>query len=135
MLVVDRVELAVVYQPCEMRKLDGDRTRRRKKQFHPRNEVVEVRYVRQHIVGHDQIGCVLLADSRCRLPAEKGNMRRDALLIGSARHVYRRFDAQDIEIEPPKAGEERSVIASDLDNTRIASEPKPRDDLVDVLGT
>ena len=56
MLVVDRVELAVIDQITHIGVLDRDQPSRCKQGFHPRCEPVEVWHMSEHIVSDDDIG-------------------------------------------------------------------------------
>ena len=55
-LVVDRVELALLDQTQQVRELDGDHAGGLEQDLHPGNEVVEIRHVSQDVVGEQQIG-------------------------------------------------------------------------------
>jgi Ser-tRNA(Ala) deacylase AlaX len=55
-LVVDRVELVLLDQAQEVRHLDRHHTLRLLHRAEAGDEVVEVRHVRHHVVGGDQVG-------------------------------------------------------------------------------
>ena len=66
MLVVNRIELVFRDQPLDMRNLDGYHALRSQEVGHAGDEVVELRHLRQNIVGGDQVCVAMLGDDLSR---------------------------------------------------------------------
>ena len=66
-LVVDRIELVFRDEPLEVRNLDRYNALRSQEVGHARDEVVELRHLRQNIVGDDQIGVAMFSDDFSRI--------------------------------------------------------------------
>ena len=94
--MIDRVELVLVDEPLEMRKLERDHTVRRQKMRHPCGEVVEIGDLRQHIVADDEIGPPALeTTSVCASFRPKNSTSVGIfLLLRHFGHVGGRFDAE-----------------------------------------
>src|ERR1019366_10715832 len=54
-LVVDGVELVLLHQSLQVRKFHGDDAARLEQALHAGNEVIQIRYVCQHIVAEQQV--------------------------------------------------------------------------------
>ena len=61
-LVIDRVELVLGDQPLEMRDFDRDNALRAEEEGHAGDEVVELRHLRQNVVGGNQVCVAVLGD-------------------------------------------------------------------------
>src|ERR1700722_10569632 len=62
MLVVDRVELVLLHQAKQMREFHRDDPCWTKEDFHPGDEIVDVRNVGKNIVSQEQVRPELLGD-------------------------------------------------------------------------
>src|SRR5690606_19737091 len=78
-LVVDRIELPLSNELQEMGKLEGDRAMRREQEPQPRDEIVEVRHVGEHVVADDEVGLTAAAyELLGEAAAEEGDLGRHA---------------------------------------------------------
>ena len=126
MLVVDRIELVLVDQALKMRHLDGDHAFRRQEMRHAGDEIVELRHLRQHVVGDDQIGMPALGhDLSSQSLAEEGVERRDAAFRRLFRDIGGGLDAEDRHAEADEMLEQVTVIAAELDDEALGPKPEP----------
>ena len=124
--MVDSVELIFGDQALEMRHLDGDDAFGRQEMRHAGDEIVELRHLRQHIVGHDQIGAVTFSHHlRRSFGAEKGVERRNAGLPRRLGNIGSRLDAEHRHAEADKMLQQIAVIAAELDNEAFRAKPEP----------
>ncbi len=95
MLMIDGVELVLVDQPLEMRKLERDHAVRRQQMRHAGGEVVEVRHLRQHIVADDEVGLLAFGGEPLReRETEEFDQRRNVLSPRHFGHVGGGLDAR-----------------------------------------
>ena len=122
-LVVDRVELAPVEQVLDVRHLDHGNPGRSEHLGHARDEPVEVRHVREHVVGVEHVCPQALSGERApRGAAEEGRPRRDPVRLCDGRDVRGRLDAQDPDSGLPVCAQEVPVVAGRLDHEARRSE-------------
>src|SRR5437879_1401097 len=80
MLMIDGVKLMQLHQLKEMLHFEGSDALRGEQYSYAGHEIVDVRYMRQHIIAGDQIRGPTLTDQfMCILPAQKLNAPVDAL--------------------------------------------------------
>src|SRR5580698_7333827 len=65
-LMIDRIELILLHQPHQMRKLDSDDTTRPQQDLHPCDKVVEIGHLGEHVVSEQQIGALALGNQVTR---------------------------------------------------------------------
>ncbi len=124
MLVVDGIELIFGDQPFKMRHLDGDDAFGRQEMRHADNEVVEFRYLRQHIIGDDQIGVPAVDHHLSRsFGTEEGDHRRNACLSRGFRHIGSGFDAENRYAEFNEMLQQIAVVAAQFDDEAFRSKP------------
>src|SRR5262245_2450565 len=58
MLVIDRIELQSADQVEHVRKLDGEYAFVTQENLHARDKIVDVGYVREHVLGRQQVGAM-----------------------------------------------------------------------------
>ena len=132
-LVIDRVELALLDELHQMRKLQGDHAVRRQQLFQTRHEVVEVGHVGQDVVADEKICAPILVENICgSVTSEVPHFDGYAPRLGDLRDVGRRLDAEHVEATRGKMLQEIAVIACDLDNAAVGAKAEPPDDLVAV---
>jgi len=92
MLMIDRIELILTHQIEQIGKFESGDARRLEQRGDAGNEIVDVRNMRQHVVGDDEVRLPALAGKLGRKPlAEEGlddvdaflPRRRGVLLVGS----------------------------------------------------
>src|SRR6266496_2103956 len=109
MLVVDGVEEVVLEQPHEVRKLEGQHTLRRQQRRDTCNEVVQIRYLREHVVGDDEIRSTTIRNELCsNLTSEERDKRRNSTL-----------DPKDWNVARDEVLEEITVIRGKLDHETL----------------
>src|SRR5215208_4964005 len=95
MLMIDRVELILVDEPLEMRKLQRDHAVRSQQMRHARRKIVEVRHLRQHIVADDEIGGLAFGYEFLRKPkTEEFDQRRNVFAPGYFGNIGGRLDTR-----------------------------------------
>ncbi len=77
-LVIDRVELVLVDELLEMRKLEGDDALRRAN-APCGNEVVKVWHLRQHVVADDQVGALAFRGQTLR----RAQVQKNSTSVGT----------------------------------------------------
>ncbi len=93
--MIDRIELILLDEPLQMRKLHRDNAALLQQQLHPLHEVIDVRNMGQHIVTEQQVGLTVFSSDRERcLLAEESHGRRDAFLYRRPCDVGRGLDTQ-----------------------------------------
>jgi hypothetical protein len=122
-LVVDRVELAVLDEVADAGVLDRDHARLLEQLAVTRHEAVEVGHVRHHVVGDDDVGLALLGR---QLAGEVG-----AEELGEGRHAVglgrRRLGGRGVDAEHGHAGldevlQQVAVVARHLDHEAVGPE-------------
>ena len=134
--MIDRVELVLVDQPLEVRELQRDHAFGLQKLRHPGREVVEIGYLRQHIVADDQVGALALGGQlRCELAPEEVDQRRDALVDGDLGDIGGRLDADHGHLQRREVLQQVAVVAGELHREALRPEAQPlRDRLAVALG-
>ena len=117
MLVIDRVELAVVDQVAHVVHLDHGDAVVLEQRRDSVDESVRVRDVREHVVGMHDIGPAALGDELCRqLTAEELLPRVDAFVPRSRRRPRRRLDPEHLDSGSHVVLQQIAVVARELDH-------------------
>src|SRR6516164_1746897 len=117
MLVIDRVELILVDDPFKMEKLQCDHTVGREQMRQSCGEVVEIRDLRQHIVGDDEIWLPTLGhELLCQLQAKKLDESGNILSARRFGHIGGWLDANYRNAQRQEMLKQVSVVASDLNH-------------------
>src|SRR5262249_13428033 len=123
MLMIDGVELIVLDQAQEMRKLHGDHPGGCQHDPQPLHEIVEIRNMRENVVSHENVGEMAFRGHSPGLCAtEKAAPSRNTTGHGGLRDIRGRFDAQDLNAMLGKILKQISVIAGHLDDLRFGRE-------------
>ena len=117
MFVVDRVEFDVIKQVCEVGELNGCDPVVREEMDDPVDETMQIRYVSQHVVGHDHIGtAVFAADLVSKIKIEEFGQGRHATFDRSPYLSRSRIDSQDSNVTVGEVRQQRTVIAGDFNH-------------------
>ena len=93
---------------------------------HADDEVVEFRYLRQHIVGDDQIGVPAVDHHLSRsFGTEEGDQRRNACLSRGFGHIGSGFNAENRHAEFNEMLQQIAVVAAQFDDGAFRSKPEP----------
>src|SRR5262249_26253953 len=115
MFVIDRIELIFVDEPLKMGDLERNDAVWRKQMRHSCGEVVEIRDLRQYIVGDNQICSPTLRYELLRkLRAEERDESRNILLACRFRNISGRLDADHRNIQRQEVLKQISIVARDL---------------------
>jgi hypothetical protein len=132
-LVVDRVELVVLDEPQQVRHLDRHHAVVGQQDLEAGDEVVEVRHVRHHVVGGDQVGALALGDEVAgRLAPEEADERLDSELLCHLGDVGGRLDAQRRDAALDDVPQQVAVVARDLHDQAVGAEAEALDRHLDV---
>ncbi len=133
MLVIDGVELVLLDQVGEMRKLQRNDAFGLQQQLQATNKVIEIRHLRQNIVTDQEVGLASCTDQfGGKRRAEEIHARRHALGDCRFGHIGRRFDAKDRNALRQKMLQQIAVIAGDLDHEAVFIQPQPLCDFVAI---
>jgi hypothetical protein len=119
MLVVDRVELPVRHQAQQMREFHCDRAGRLQQDWQSGDEVVQVRHVRQHIIGADQVRVLACVNQPAsgRL-AEECDLGRHAECLGNRGDVGGRLHAKYGNVPLTEILEKVAIVAGQFYDER-----------------
>jgi hypothetical protein len=131
-LVVDGVPLVVLHQAEEVGELHRDDAAGPEQDLHAPDEVVEVRYVGQHVVAQQQVGVRLGGERLGRLHAEELDERRDALLQRDLGHVGRRLDPEHGHAALVEVLQQVAVVGGELHDVAGVIQLEALDHLLDV---
>jgi hypothetical protein len=124
--VVDRVELRSLDHSQQVGDLDRDDALGLQYAGQPADELIQVGNVREHVVGHDQVGRHASADELLgELAAEEGDLRRHARLDRHFGDVGCRLDPEHGDAVGDEVPEEIAVVARDFEHERLRAELKP----------
>ena len=122
-LVVDRVELAVVDQVADVGVLDRGDAVVREQDRDALHEAVESRHVRHHVVGDDHVGARAGVDEPPRqVGAEELAQGRHAGGLRRVRLLGRRVDAEHRHALLDEVAQQVAVVAGELDDEAVAPE-------------
>src|SRR5262249_16963020 len=122
-LVIDGVELILVHQLEQMRKLHRDDAARSQQTAHPGDEIVDVGNVREDVVAEQKVRLAVVRGDRDRtLDAEEPNDGRYAFGDGDLRHVRRRLNAEARYRRLDEVLEQVAIVARDLHHLRLRAE-------------
>ena len=126
-LVVDRVELAVVDQVLDVRVLDRRQPVVGEQDRESLDEAVQRRRVRHDVVRDDQVGAPSLAAQPPReVGVEELAQRRHAGVLGGSGLVGRRVDPEHGHVALHEVPEEVPVVRGDLDDERTRRRGRAR---------
>ena len=92
---------------------------------HAGDEVVELRHLRQNVVGGDQVRVAMLGDDlSCGFGAEERRQRGDAAGASRFRHVGGGLDTKHPLTELEKMLQEVAVVAAELDDEAVRPEDR-----------
>ena len=115
MFVIDRVKFSSLDQAKQMWKLKGHHSTRLEQFSNACNEVIDIRHVGKHVVGHDEVGALACSDKlERRFPSEEFRERWHARRVCDVRHVARRLDAQHRHRNVLEVLEQRTIVARNL---------------------
>src|SRR5688572_20840859 len=130
MLVVHRIELRVLDQPHEVRKLERYRSARLQRVSETAGEVVYVRHVREDVVADDEIGATaLLGASFAQRLSEELPQHRYSQRLGGGCGTVRRLDAEARNSGFHEVPEQVTVVRRDLDDEAFRVELQPPGDV------
>ncbi len=125
MLVVDGVELIVLHQFQQMRKLHGDDAALAQKKLHAGDEVVQIGDMRQHVIAEQQVRLAKFGNQlACGLGPEELHNRRYAILDRDLGHIGGGFDAQNGHALRDKMLQQVTVVAGDLHHAAVSTDPE-----------
>ena len=120
MLVVNRIELVLLHESIQMRKLHRDRAALAEQYLHARHEIIEIRNVREHIVAEQQVRLAVLGrDLTSGLLAEEFDYRTNPFSLGDERDVRRGLDAEHGYVARDEVLEQIAVVARDLHHATL----------------
>ena len=127
------VELVLVEQVLEVRKLKRGDAGRREQRGEARHEVVDVRHVGQNVVGCHEIGPAALAhQSRGQRHAEELADHIDLLFPGGGGGACRRLDPKTGNASCLHILQQVAVVGSDLDDEALRPQCESSGHLRDV---
>ena len=133
MLVVDRVELAMVDHRLDGRVLDGDDAVLGEQRGETGDEVVEIGDVRHHVVGHHGVGGTTLVEDPFgqRAPEEAGD-RVDPDRPGGLGRTGCGIHAEGGNARGHRGAQQVAVVARDLDDEAVVVETERGDQALDM---
>src|SRR6267378_905757 len=135
-LVINGVELTALDQPPQVRELQGEHAPRFQKSREACYEIVQVRHVGKDIVRHEQVGSMTpLRYRRSRLPPQEFDDGGNPSAFSCLGEVLRRLYPEDRDPCLAEKLQQVAVVACDLDDQGIASQPEARNGHFGVLAT
>src|SRR6266850_2194625 len=126
-LMIDSIELAALDQPLQVRELQGEHALGFQKSREAGDEVVQVRHVGEDIVRHEQVGSMTsMRYRRRRLPPQELDDGGNPPAFSRPGDVLRRLYAEDGDPCLAEKLQQVAVVACDLDDQGIASQPEAR---------
>src|SRR3990172_401964 len=114
-LMINRIELVLIHQPHQMWKLHGNDAVGLEQDLHPAHEIVQPRYVGQHVVAHQEIGSYAFGyEFTSRLLSEELDNGGDPSLHGCAGHIGCGLDTEDRYSFGNEVLQKVTVIAGDF---------------------
>src|SRR5438270_2842050 len=136
MFVIDRVELILLNETEQVRKLHCNDAVRFDSNAQPFDKVIERGNVRQNVIAEEEIGRFSGFD---QLPgrggAKEGRDRLHATLLRGARAVSRRFDTENGDAARDKILQEVSVITRNFGDVTRGADLIPVDPFIHVTAT
>ena len=131
--MIDRVELVVLDQLKQMRKLHRDNAGRGEGDRQPSHEVIQIGHVRKHVVADQQI-CLKAAGNQGagEFGGEERHLSRNSVLLRYLRDVGGGLDAQRRNSRGDEVLQQITVVARDLDNLFRGIQRKARDYVLHV---
>ena len=131
--MVDGIELVLGEQPHQVRELERGHTIRLQQDGESGDEVVDVRHMREHVVGGREVGGESLRHQFPRqLDAEEALDDLDAFLACRARGAGRRFDAGAGDAALHHILQQVAVVGRDLDHVACGTETETFDHRLDI---
>ena len=131
--MVDRVELPALDHPQQVREFEGRHALRLQDLGEARGEIEDIGHVGQHVVGSGEVRLVALGgEPPGGVAAEEGDLRRHAALHRHAGDIGRRLDAEHRHAAGDEVLQQVAVVARDLDNLALRSQPEALDHRGDV---
>ena len=126
MLVVDRVELELLDQSDEMRHLDRRHPVRCEHDLDARDEVVQLRNLREHVVRDDEVGAATFRHERGgELRVEEVDDRLDACWRGRIGDVRGGIDAERGNAPRDEVLKQVAVVRGQLEDKARPRQPEP----------
>src|SRR3954469_25816062 len=130
MFLVNRVELIAIDKVHQVWKLHRDHAAWSEQELHAGYEIVQVRYVCQHIVCREQVGLdAFVHQSLCQISAEILDPRGNTNFSRRFGHFASRLDAQASNASLDEILEQIAVVAGQLDDKARAVQGKAIDHL------
>src|SRR5262245_33358152 len=116
MLVINRVELQIEVQLCQMRHFNNRHAVLRQELLDPADETVQIGNMSEDVAGQKKTGqSVLLTELPGQTFIKEIDDSRDAAFDGGGGNVLGRFDAQDRGSLPAKLLEHGAIVAGRFD--------------------
>src|SRR5882762_8208580 len=133
MLVIDRVELVLVHEPHEVRKLHRNHAVRLKHGFHATDKIVEVRNLCQYIVTNQEINLFKLRNELLgRFATKELDDRRDPISLRGRCNVSRRLNTYGLDLFLDEILKKITVVARQFHDRAPTVKTQPADDHVSV---
>src|SRR6476659_10400336 len=112
-----------------MRKLHGDHALGLKKEFHPGDEIVQIRDMRENVVSQEKIGALSAARQLAREASTKESCDRgDAFADSDLTDVSGRFDTQHRNPSCFKVLQEIAIVTGQFQHERARAKSEPAGD-------
>ena len=132
--MIDRVELVVLDEPQQVRHLDRHHALGRKQRLHAADEVVQIRHVRHHVVGDQQVRPAALGHQPgCQLAAEELHDRVDPSLLRHRGHVGGGLDAERRDAALDNVLQQIAVVAGELHHEAVGTQSEALDRHLHIL--
>ncbi len=125
MLVIDRVELPLLDEPQQVRKLQRDEPGVLDQRAQAGGEAADIRHMREHVVACDQVRpAVPLGNLAPRAWPEEPDCRPDAAGASRFRHVRGRLDPEHRDSPGREMLQQVAVVARHLGNEAVRPQIK-----------
>ena len=133
MLVINRVELTSLDQRQQMWNFDRQHPARFQNQIQPGDKIVDVGYMREHVVGDEQVrGLPLRCKRAGKRGAEKTVDSRDPFALRNGGDICRGLNPQHGDAALPDELQQIAVIARHLDHVARRGQSESIDHCRDV---
>src|SRR5579859_647267 len=128
MFMIDGVELRLLDQPHDVRKLQRDYTTRLQRGFKTRREIIDIGNMSVYVVADNQVRPLALSSETISEPRTKKLAKHaNTQLLGCDCRTFGRFDTKARNTGSDKISEQIPVIGGDLHHEACLIQPQPRD--------